>query len=79
MSCANNRLATQIMLTYDVLSIFIRFSSCVCFIFCGNFKYDDQSSFTGVNMHSNHSHNKLRLLDFLPNFTFTSSETKPDY
>ena len=27
----------------------------------------------------NHGHNIMRIFDVLPNFTFPTSETKPDY
>ena len=33
-----------------------------------------------INFHIyNHGHNILRIFDVLPNFPFTTSETKPDY
>ena len=33
----------------------------------------------GTMFHYNHGHNILRIFDVLPNFPFTTGETKPDY
>ena len=30
-------------------------------------------------LYYNHGHNIMRIYDVLPNFPFTTSETKPDY
>ena len=40
------------------------------------FYYDIKSK---KNIADNHVHNILRLFDVLPNFIFTTSETKHDY
>ena len=32
-----------------------------------------------LNSHYNHGHNILKILDVLPIFPFSTSETKPDY
>ena len=48
-------------------------------VFVGLFSTEIQPQCFIWRFNYNHGHNIMRIFDVLPNFPFTTSETKPDY